>query len=447
MASIPLIAPPSAALSGRLAVPGDKSVSHRAVMLAALTVGHSVIRGLLESEDVLATIRVMRAMGATIVRGPAGEWQVDGVGVGALLEPETALDFGNAGTSVRLSLGLIASHPITATAIGDASLSHRPMGRVLTPLRMMGAEVLARSGDRLPLTIRGARTPAPIIYELPVPSAQIKSAVLLAGLNTPGTTTVVEPIPSRDHTELLLTGFGAPLKIETDAAGRRQLSLSGPVELEPTDLTVPGDPSSAAFAIVAGLIVPGSDVTVTDVLLNPTRTGLFDTLAEMGGDIAIENERISGGERIGDVHVRASRLKGITVPPSRAPSMIDEYPILAVAAAFADGVTRMEGIGELRVKETDRLAAVAAGLEANGIKVESGDTWMEVTGRTGLSGGGKVATQLDHRIAMSFIVMGLAADEPITVDDTTMIATSFPGFRAMMESLGAGFSLPEPTAS
>ncbi|MEW5420689.1 3-phosphoshikimate 1-carboxyvinyltransferase [Amorphus sp. 3PC139-8] len=435
-----MTSPPSAPLKGRLSVPGDKSVSHRALMLSALAIGRSRIGGLLESEDVLATASVLGAMGAGIERLDDGRWQVDGVGVGALLEPETALDFGNAGTSVRLTLGLIASHPIVATAIGDPSLSKRPMARVLDPLRTMGAEVIARSGDRLPLTIRGAETPVPITYELPVPSAQVKSAVLLAGLNTPGTTTVIEPVPTRDHTERMLAGFGAPIKTETDEAGRRQISLSGPAALEPMDLTVPGDPSSAAFAVVAGLIVPGSDVTVTDVLLNPTRTGLFDTLAEMGGDIAIENERISGGERIGDVHVRASRLKGVDVPPSRAPSMIDEYPVLAVAAAFAEGETRMEGVGELRVKETDRLAAVTAGLAANGIQVESGDTWLAVTGRTGLSGGGTVATHLDHRIAMSFLIMGLAADEPVTVDDTRMIATSFPGFVTMMEALGAAFT-------
>ncbi|MDQ0313804.1 3-phosphoshikimate 1-carboxyvinyltransferase [Amorphus orientalis] len=447
MGSQPLTSPPSVPLKGRLSVPGDKSVSHRAIMLSALAIGRSRVEGLLESEDVLATIGVMRALGATIERLPDGAWQIDGVGVGALLEPETALDFGNAGTSVRLTLGLLASHPLVATAIGDASLSRRPMARVLTPLKMMGADVIARSGDRLPLTIRGARTPAPITYELPVPSAQIKSAVLLAGLNTPGTTTIIEPVASRDHTERLLAGFGVSLKTETDADGRRQISVSGPVALEPTDLTVPGDPSSAAFAVVAGLIVPDSDVTVTDVLLNPTRTGLFDTLEEMGADIAIENDRISGGERIGDIRVRSSRLKGVTVPASRAPSMIDEYPILAIAAAFAEGTTRMEGVGELRVKEADRLEAVADGLRANGVEVETGETWMAVTGRKGRAGGGSVATHLDHRIAMSFLIMGLAADEAVSVDDTRMIATSFPGFIAMMEKLGARFSVPEAVGS
>jgi len=443
LAPTPLTSSPAAALNGRLRVPGDKSVSHRALMLATLAVGHTTIEGLLESEDVMATAGAMRALGAHVVRTDDGRWHVDGVGVGGLLEPETALDFGNAGTGVRLTLGLLASHPIVATAIGDASLSRRPMGRVLDPLRSMGATVLARSGDRLPLTMRGAETAVPITYELPVPSAQVKSAVLLAGLNAPGTTTVIEASPSRDHTERMLAGFGLPIKTETDASGRRQISFTGRAELEPMDLVVPGDPSSAAFAIVAGLIVPGSDVMVSDVLLNPTRTGLFDTLSEMGADIAIENERISGGERIGDVHVRASRLKGITVPPSRAPSMIDEYPVLAVAAAFAEGTTRMEGVGELRVKEADRLEAMATGLRANGIAVETGETWMAVTGRTGLAGGATVPTHLDHRIAMSFLVMGLAADEPVTVDDTRMIATSFPGFTAMMESLGAAFTAGE----
>jgi 3-phosphoshikimate 1-carboxyvinyltransferase len=447
LAPTPLTARPTAPLSGRLRVPGDKSVSHRALMLAGLAVGRSVIDGLLESEDVHATAGAMRALGARVVRDAGGHWQVDGVGVGSLLEPEAALDFGNAGTGVRLILGLLATHPIVATAVGDASLSRRPMGRVLDPLRTMGAQVIARSGDRLPLTIRGASTPTPITYALPVPSAQVKSAILLAGLNAPGTTTVIEQNPSRDHTERMLAGFGVPLAIETDDAGRRRISLTGRADLTPMNLTVPGDPSSAAFAIVAGLIVEGSDVTVTDVLLNPTRTGLFDTLAEMGADIAIENERLSGGETIGDVHVRASRLKGVTVPASRAPSMIDEYPVLAVAAAFAEGTTRMEGVGELRVKEADRLEAVAAGLRANGIAVDTGDTWLAVTGRTGTCGGGLIATHLDHRLAMSFLVMGLAADEPVTVDDTRMIATSFPGFVAMMETLGGSFADASDTGS
>ncbi|MGX1098014.1 3-phosphoshikimate 1-carboxyvinyltransferase [Amorphus sp. MBR-141] len=447
MAPTPLTASPATPLSGRLRVPGDKSVSHRALMLAGLAVGRSTIDGLLESEDVHATAGAMRALGARIERDAGGRWQVDGVGVGSLLEPEGALDFGNAGTGVRLILGLLATHPIVATAIGDASLSRRPMARVLDPLRTMGARVIARSGDRLPLTIRGAATAVPITYTLPVPSAQVKSAILLAGLNAPGTTTVIEENPSRDHTERMLEGFGVPLAIETDDAGRRRISLTGRADLTPMDLTVPGDPSSAAFAIVAGLIVEGSDVTVTDVLLNPTRTGLFDTLKEMGADIAIENARVSGGEKIGDVHVRASRLKGVTVPAARAPSMIDEYPVLAVAAAFAEGTTRMEGVGELRVKEADRLEAVAAGLRANGIAVDTGDTWLAVTGRTGACGGGLVATHMDHRLAMSFLVMGLATDEPVTVDDTRMIATSFPGFVAMMESLGGRFADTSDTTS
>lgn len=447
MAPTPLTSRPTAPLSGRLRVPGDKSVSHRALMLAGLAVGRSTIDGLLESDDVHATAGAMRAMGARIDRDAGGRWHVDGTGVGSLLEPEAALDFGNAGTGVRLILGLLATHPIVATCIGDASLSHRPMGRVLDPLRTMGAQVIARSGDRLPLTIRGATTAVPITYELPVPSAQIKSAVLLAGLNAPGTTTVIEQNPSRDHTERMLAGFGVPMTVETDDAGRRRISLTGRADLTPMDLTVPGDPSSAAFAIVAGLIVEGSDVTVTDVLLNPIRTGLFDTLAEMGADISIENPRMSGGEKIGDVRVRASRLKGVTVPAARAPSMIDEYPILAIAAAFAEGTTRMEGVGELRVKEADRLEAVAAGLRANNIEVDTGDTWLAVTGRAGPCGGGLVATHLDHRLAMSFLVMGLAADKAVTVDDTRMIATSFPGFVAMMETLGGSFAQAADTAS
>ena len=439
-APAPLSALASPALSGRVRVPGDKSISHRSLMLGTLAVGETVITGLLESDDVLATAAAMRALGATVERDAAGVWHVHGVGVGSLLEPAAPLDFGNAGTGARLCLGLVGTHPIAVTAVGDASLSRRPMGRVLGPLREMGAEVIARAGDRLPLSIRGAERPVPITYRLPVPSAQVKSAILLAALNTPGTTTVIEPVATRDHTERMLEGFGARLDIATDADGARVIRVTGPVELTPQHVDVPADPSSAAFPLVAGLIVPGSEVTVETVLLNPTRTGLIDTLLEMGADLTIRNERLSGGERVGDVTVRASRLKGVTVPAVRAPSMIDEYPVLAVAAAFAEGETVMEGLEELRVKESDRLAAVAAGLAANGVVHAAGPDWLRVTGRTGAIGGGRVETHLDHRIAMSFLVMGLAAERAVIVDDTAMIATSFPTFHSLMTGLGARFA-------
>ncbi len=446
IAPAPLSALASGPLTGRIRVPGDKSISHRSLMLGTLAVGTTEIDGLLESADVLATAAAMRALGATVTRSEDGRWRVAGVGVGGLLEPTAPLDFGNAGTGCRLALGLVGTHHIAVTAVGDASLSGRPMGRVLTPLRLMGAEAIARHGDRLPLTIRGARTPTPISYRLPVASAQVKSAVLLAALNTPGTTTVIEPVATRDHTERMLEGFGATLSITIDDDGVRTIRIDGPVDLKPQAVTVPCDPSSAAFPIVAALLVPGSDLTIEAVLLNPTRTGLITTLQEMGGDLVIENERLSGGERVGDLRVRASKLSGITVPPERAPSMIDEYPVLAVAAAFAEGETVMHGLEELRVKESDRLAAVAAGLSANRVEHETGPDWLVVRGRRGSVGGGRVTTHLDHRIAMSFLVMGLAADAAVTVDDTAMIDTSFPGFTALMEGLGARFAMPDPVA-
>jgi len=439
----PLSAAASGPLSGRVRVPGDKSISHRCLMLGTLAVGETVVEGLLEGADVLSTAAAMRALGATVARDADGRWHVAGVGVGGLMEPDAPLDFGNAGTGVRLCLGMIGSHPIAVTAIGDASLSRRPMGRVLAPLREMGAEVIARAGDRLPLSIRGPQTAAAITYRLPVASAQVKSAVLLAALNTPGVTTVIEPIPTRDHTEKMLAGFGAAIETDVDADGHRVIRVIGPAELKPQTLAVPGDPSSAAFPIVAGLIVPGSEIVVENVLLNPTRTGLITTLVEMGADLAIENERLAGGESVGDVRVRASRLFGVTVPAERAPSMIDEYPVLAVAAAFAEGETRMEGLAELKVKESDRLAAVAAGLAANAVDHEVGADWLVVRGRRGPVGGGTVATHLDHRIAMSFLVMGLAADRPVAVDDAAMIATSFPSFGELMGRLGARFDTPD----
>ncbi|AXS39065.1 3-phosphoshikimate 1-carboxyvinyltransferase [Breoghania sp. L-A4] len=429
-------------LKGEVRVPGDKSISHRALMFGALAVGETRISGLLESEDVHHTGDAMRALGASVHRSDDGVWHVRGVGVGALREPENALDFGNAGTGARLVMGMVGSHPITATFIGDASLSKRPMGRVLDPLRQMGTQVLARAGDRLPLTLRGPETAMPLSYRVPVPSAQVKSAVLIAGLNAPGVTTVIEPVPTRDHTERMLSGFGADIVTTQNEAGERVIRLTGQPELTPQDITVPCDPSSAAFPIVAALITPGSEVTVRDVLLNPHRTGLFTTLREMGADLEILNERETGGERLGDIRVRHGVLKGVTVPADRAPSMIDEYPVLAIAAAFAQGETVMLGLEELRVKESDRLSAVAAGLKANGIDHEEGADTLLVRGASTVPGGGTVVTHLDHRIAMSFLVLGLAAQAPVTVDDGAPIATSFPGFTQLFESLGGNIETP-----
>ncbi len=431
---------PSGPLRGRIRVPGDKSISHRALMLSTLAVGKSTVSGLLEAADVMATAAAMRALGATVTRTGPGAWTVSGVGLGTLIEPEAPLDFGNAGTGSRLTMGMVGSHPIAVTFVGDASLSRRPMGRVLTPLRQMGATVIARAGDRMPLSIRGPETALPITYRLPVPSAQVKSCVLLAGLNAPGITTVIEPEATRDHTERMLQGFGADLSVTLDDAGARVIRLAGRPDLRPQEITVPGDPSSAAFPLVAALLVPGSDVVVENVLLNPTRTGLLTTLIEMGADLTIENERLSGGERIGDVRARSSTLRGVAVPPERAPSMIDEYPVLAIAAAFAEGRTVMEGLAELRVKESDRLQAVSDGLSANGIVHQTGPDSLVVEGRRGAIGGGTVATHLDHRIAMSFLVLGLSADRAVTVDDVAMIATSFPDFQPLMRSLGAEFT-------
>lgn len=445
-AGTPLAARSGRPLVGRVRVPGDKSISHRSLMFGASAVGETRIEGLLEAEDVLGTAAAMRALGATVTRDGEGRWRVSGLGVGGLLEPEGVLDFGNAGTGSRLTMGLVGGQAIAATFVGDASLSRRPMGRVLQPLRQMGVEVIARKGDRLPLTLRGPDALIPITYRVPVPSAQVKSAVLLCGLNAPGLTTVIEPVATRDHTERMLEGFGAALEVEIGRDGERIIRLQGRPSLKPQAIVVPGDPSSAAFAIVAGLIVPDSDVTVENVLLNPLRTGLFTTLLEMGADLAIENERLSGGERVGDVRVRSSRLKGVDVPAERAPSMIDEYPILAVAAAFAEGTTRMDGLEELRVKESDRLAAVAHGLAVNGVPAEEGEASLTVTGGARRIGGGTVPTHLDHRIAMSFLVMGLAGTDPVTVDDTATIATSFPSFLDLMTGLGATFEPVRETA-
>ncbi len=430
---------PAGPLKGRIRVPGDKSISHRAIMLSALAVGQSRITGLLEGEDVLATASAMRAMGAHVERTGAGEWTVHGVGVGALLQPQAALDMGNSGTSTRLLMGLIASHPITATFIGDASLSRRPMGRVIEPLSQMGAAIEASPGGTLPLMLRGAAPAVPIRYRLPVASAQVKSAVLLAGLNTPGITMVIEPVPTRDHSERMLAGFGVELTVETDNDGARVISLRGEADLRPQTIEVPGDPSSAAFFIVAALVVPGSELTIENVGMNATRAGLVEVLRQMGGDIVIINSREVGGEPVADLVVRHSALRGIEVDPAFAPSMIDEFPALFVAAAMAQGRTITRGLDELRIKESDRLAVMAAALSAVGARVEEREDGLVIDGTGGepLEGGGPVATHLDHRIAMAMAVAGLASYHGVEVDDTRPIATSFPDFEALLDGAAA----------
>lgn len=427
-------------LTGTIRVPGDKSISHRALMLSALCVGQSRISGLLEGEDVLATAAAMRAMGADIVRGDDGIWTVHGVGVGGLMQPAQALDMGNSGTSTRLLMGLVASHPITAMFTGDASLSRRPMARVTDPLSEMGAEFNASPGGTLPLMVIGISPAIPITYTLPVASAQVKSAILLAALNTPGTTTVIEPVATRDHSEKMLAGFGADLTVETDADGVRHIRVTGPCDLKPQDIEVPGDPSSAAFFIVAALIVPGSDLIIENVGMNVTRTGIITVLEAMGGQIDRLNQRSVGGEPVADLRVRASALTGITVDPAIVPSMVDEFPVFFIAAAMASGTTITSGLDELRVKESDRLATMARGLEAIGAAVEEREDGLVINGSGGapLPGGGPVATLLDHRIAMSFAVAGLASRAGVEVDDTRPIATSFPDFEHLLErSTGA----------
>jgi 3-phosphoshikimate 1-carboxyvinyltransferase len=430
---------PGGPLRGRIRVPGDKSISHRAIMLSSLAVGESRISGLLEGEDVLATAAAMRAMGAHVERTGAGEWLVHGVGVGALLQPETALDMGNSGTSTRLLMGLVASHPIQVTFVGDASLSKRPMGRVVEPLSQMGADVTATVGGRLPLILRGAAPAVPIAYRLPVASAQVKSAVLLAGLNTPGETTVIEPVPTRDHSERMLRGFGAALNVEVEPDGTRVITVRGEAELRPQVIEVPGDPSSAAFFVVAALLVEGSDLTVENVGLNPTRAALFDVLRQMGGSIEEVARREVGGEPVADLRVRYSALRGIEVDPAVAPSMIDEFPVLFVAAALAQGRTVTCGLDELRVKESDRLAVMATALAASGARVEEREDGLVIEGSGGerLRGGGNhpIATHLDHRIAMSMAVAGLVSTSGIEIDDTRPIATSFPTFERLLEGL------------
>jgi 3-phosphoshikimate 1-carboxyvinyltransferase len=438
LASSPMTARRAGPCSGRVRVPGDKSISHRALILGALTVGKTQISGLLEGEDVINTSKAMRALGALVERIGEGRWQVSGVGVGGFSEPTERLDFGNSGTGCRLVIGAVAGCPITATFDGDASLRKRPMTRVLDPLVRMGARALhVAEGGRLPVTLQGARDAIPIVYEPPAASAQLKSAVLLSGLAAPGETTVVEAEATRDHTERMLRHFGAEVLVEPFGRDGRRITLVGQPELVPANVVVPADPSSAAFPLVAALVVPGSEIILEGVMMNPLRTGLFTTLREMGASIELLTTRSDSGEDVADIRVRATALAGVDVPAPRAPTMIDEYPILAVAAAYAHGTTTMRGLKELRVKESDRLAATAAMLRGNGVEVEIVGDDLIVQGRGRVPGGGIVATHMDHRIAMAALVMGLASEKPVAVDDIGFIATSFPGFPDMMRSLGA----------
>uniref|UniRef100_UPI004048CCA3 3-phosphoshikimate 1-carboxyvinyltransferase n=1 Tax=Yoonia sp. TaxID=2212373 RepID=UPI004048CCA3 len=435
----PMTSHPCGPLKGVADVPGDKSISHRALILGAMAVGQTNITGLLEGEDVLDTAKAMRAFGAQVTDHGGGQWSVHGVGVGGFAEPDGVIDCGNSGTGVRLIMGTMATTPITVTFTGDASLNARPMGRVTDPLALFGTQAVGRAGGRLPMTLVGAADPVPVVYTTPVPSAQVKSAILLAGLNAPGQTVVIEKEATRDHTERMLAGFGADITVEETPEGRR-ITLTGQPELIPQDIIVPRDPSSAAFPVCAAIITPGSDVLVPNIGLNPTRAGLFTTLQDMGADLTYENMRKEGGEPVADLRAKFSpNLKGVVVPPARAASMIDEYPVLSVVAAFAQGVTDMQGVKELRVKESDRIDAMAKGLRAAGVVVEEGDDWWRVTGlgHGNVPGGVTVASVLDHRIAMAFMVMGMAAQKPVTVDDGNPIATSFPIFETLMGDLGA----------
>ncbi len=439
MTPIPMTSSPCGPLGGVAKVPGDKSISHRSLILGALAVGETRITGLLEGEDVLDTARAMRAFGAEVVDHGGGSWSVHGVGVGGFGEPDQVIDCGNSGTGVRLIMGVMATSPITATFTGDASLNGRPMARVTDPLALFGAQSVGRTGGRLPMTIVGAADPVPVRYVVPVPSAQVKSAVLLAGLNAPGQTVVIEKEATRDHTERMLAGFGAEITVEDTSEGR-VITLTGRPELKPQEIAVPRDPSSAAFPVCAALIVPGSDVLVPGIGLNPTRAGLYATLREMGADLTYENERIEGGEPVADLRARYSPdMVGIKVPPARAASMIDEYPVLSVVAAHAQGTTLMTGVRELRVKESDRIEAMATGLRACGVTVEDGEDWWSVTGMgpQGVPGGATCASHLDHRIAMAFMVLGMGAQNPVSLDDGSPIATSFPIFEPLMADLGA----------
>ncbi len=439
---VPMMSTACGPLTGEAHVPGDKSISHRSLILGALSVGETRIEGLLEGEDVLDTARAMRAFGAEVIEHGGGRWSVHGVGVGGFREPGQVIDCGNSGTGVRLIMGAMATSPISATFTGDASLNKRPMARVTDPLALFGAQSVGRSGGRLPMTVVGAADPVPVRYVVPVPSAQVKSAVLLAGLNAPGQTVVIEREATRDHTERMLAGFGAEI-VTRDTDEGREITLTGQPELVAQDIVVPRDPSSAAFPVCAALIVPGSDVLVPNIGLNPTRAGLFTTLREMGADLTYENLREEGGEPVADLRARFSPdLHGIEVPPDRAASMIDEYPVLSVVAACATGDTVMRGVKELRVKESDRIEAMATGLRANGVAVEDGPDWWIVTGRGhgNIPGGATVASHLDHRIAMSFLVLGMVSRAPVTVDDASPIATSFPVFEPLMQALGAAIT-------
>jgi 3-phosphoshikimate 1-carboxyvinyltransferase len=436
---IPMTSYASGPLSGEAHVPGDKSISHRSLILGAMAIGETRITGLLEGQDVLDTAKAMAAFGAEVTNHGGGNWSVKGVGVGGFAEPDNVIDCGNSGTGVRLIMGAMATSAITVTFTGDASLNKRPMARVTDPLALFGTQSVGRSGGRLPMTIVGAADPVPVRYTVPVPSAQVKSAVLLAGLNVPGETVVIEQEATRDHTERMLEGFGAEITTEVTDEGR-VITLKGQPELKPQDITVPRDPSSAAFPVCAAILTPGSNVLVPNIGLNPTRAGLFTTLREMGADLTYENERVEGGEPMADLRARYSpNMKGISVPPERAASMIDEYPVLSVVAANAEGVTEMRGVKELRVKESDRIDAMAVGLRANGVEVDEGEDWWTVTGlgAGNVPGGATCATHLDHRIAMSFLVLGLCSKQPISVDDGGAIATSFPIFESLMGGLGA----------
>ncbi len=436
---IPMMSRKGGPLAGEAHVPGDKSISHRSLILGAMAVGETRISGLLEGQDVLDTGRAMQAFGAEVINHGGGQWSVHGVGVGGFAEPDQVIDCGNSGTGVRLIMGAAATCPIAVTYTGDASLNGRPMGRVTDPLALFGTQAVGRAGGRLPMTLVGAASPVPVRYVVPVPSAQVKSAVLLAGLNAPGETVVVEKEATRDHTERMLAGFGADVRVEQTEEGR-VITLVGQPELKPQTIVVPRDPSSAAFPVCAALLVEGSDVLVPNIGLNPTRAGLFYTLQEMGADLTFENMREEGGEPVADLRAKFSPdMRGIEVPPERAASMIDEYPVLSVVAAFAQGRTVMRGVKELRVKESDRIDAMAQGLRAAGVEVEEGPDWWIVTGKGHghVAGGVTVQSRLDHRIAMSFLVLGLATQEPVTVDDGGPIATSFPIFESLMTGLGA----------
>lgn len=431
----------SPALKGMATVPGDKSISHRALILGGMALGETRITGLLEAEDVLNTAEAVRAFGAQVVRQGPGAWKVNGTGVGGWRRPEDVLDFGNSGTGSRLMMGAMATTPVTAVFTGDASLRKRPMGRVLGPLKLFGTEYDAQPGGLMPVTLKGAGEAICVDYLVPMASAQVKSAMLLAALNAPGRSRISQVTLTRDHTERMLAAFGADITVEPRPSGGETISLMGEAELKAISVAVPRDPSSAAFPLVAALVIPGSEIVLCDVLLNPRRTGLFETLTEMGAQIEVRHVRDTGGEKVGDLTVRASQLKGVKVPPDRVPDMIDEFPALAVAAAFAEGPTVMQGLEELRVKESDRLAAIIAGLRASGIAVQELEDGMVVEGRglDGVPGGGTVVTHMDHRIAMAFLTMGLAARAPVTVDDAAMIATSFPDFEGLMGGLGAVF--------